>query len=62
MRRRRLPLAELGQVSVLLPSTSGEGGGDVNSLAVGPFGRRFRHSLDGKAPEYMRECAHNIFD
>lgn len=51
MRRRRLPLAELGQVSVLLPSTSGEGGGDVNSLAVGPFGRRFRHSLDGKAPE-----------
>lgn len=44
-RRRRLPLAELGQVSVLLPLTSrangGAGGGELGSLAVGPFGRRF---------------------
>lgn len=51
--RRRLPLAELGQVSVLLPSTSGPDG--EGSSARGEWGKpcgwslclvAFRHSLD----------------
>lgn len=51
--RCRLPLAELGQVSVLLPSTSGSDG--EGSRARGEWGKpcglslclvAFRHSLD----------------